>query len=271
LSLAVSLALNVSEICPYQPVTAHCVVKKPLNNPNPFISWQCSGQNRVEEERLVFCNTQDNLDLHCQFGTAYDVTGSCKCNDSVIMSNVTFFAPPSGDMTLNCSNGVYEKQVFVSMNGIEAPTLSFIELTGKNNIHDVEIMWNDNNIFSDIKYILSVSNSSSPTRKPVEYVTTMIRKSLTLYAGVQYNISITAERCGGNLTSDFSAELTLYFEETSGPADESGQVTVAVVVSVITVPLLVFGAILLVFCIYRRRQKLNERRLNEKGGEMSQV
>ena len=71
----------------------------------------------MEEERLVFCNTEDNLDLHCQFGTAYDVTGSCECNDSVIMSNVTFFAPPSGDMTLSCSNGVYEKQVFVSMNG----------------------------------------------------------------------------------------------------------------------------------------------------------
>ena len=74
------------------------------------------------------------------------------------------------------------------------------------------ILWNDNNIFSDIEYILSVSNSSSPTQKPVEFVTTMTRKSLTLYAGVQYNISITAERCGGNLTSNASAGLTLYFE-----------------------------------------------------------
>ena len=100
----------------------------------------------------------------------------------------------------------------LSSPGIEAPTLSFIELTVKNNIHDVAIVWNDNNMFSDIEYILSVSNSSSPTRKPVEFVTTMMRKSLTLYAGVQYNISITAERCGGNLTSNFSAELTLYFE-----------------------------------------------------------
>ena len=93
-SFAVSVTLNVSEICPYQPVAAHCVVKKPLNDPNPFLSWQCSSQNRMGEERLVFCNTEDNLDLHCQFGTVFDVTGSCDCNDT-IMSNVTFVAPPS--------------------------------------------------------------------------------------------------------------------------------------------------------------------------------
>ena len=90
--------------------------------------------------------------------------------------------------------------------------LAVIELTDKNNIHDVEIMWGDNNIFSDIEYVLSVSNSSSSTQKPVEFVTTVKRKRLTLYAGIQYNISVTAQRCGGNLTSNPSANLSLYFD-----------------------------------------------------------
>ena len=92
--------------------------------------------------------------------------------------------------------------------------LHFIELTVKNDIHDIEIVWSDNNnnIYSDIEYVLSVSNSSSSTGKPVEFVTTEKYKRLTLYAGTQYNISVTAQRCGGNLTSNSSTDLSLYFD-----------------------------------------------------------
>ena len=103
---------------------------------------------------------------------------------------------------------------FLYFTAIEIPMLHFIELTVKNDIHDIEIVWSDNsnNIYSDIEYVLSVSNSSSSTRKPVKFVTTVKYKRLILYAGIQYNISVTAQRCGGNLTSNSSTDLSLYFD-----------------------------------------------------------
>ena len=116
-SFAVSLTLNVDEVCPYQTVTAHCAMKKPPNSQNLFLSWQCSGQNGLEEERLVFCNTGNIVDLHCQFGEVFHVTGACDCDDTVVMSNVTFVVPSSGNVTLNCTNGALSKQVPTSMNG----------------------------------------------------------------------------------------------------------------------------------------------------------
>ena len=81
-----------------------------------------------------------------------------------------------------------------------------------NDIHDVLVWWgnSDDPTLSDIEYILSVRNSSSPTQ-PVKFITRDTHMSLPLDAGIQYNISVLAQRCGGDLTSNTSVELQLMF------------------------------------------------------------
>ena len=81
------------------------------------LSWECSDEGGAEVKRVVLCDGA-NFNLNCQFGVVYDVTGVCGCNNTLIMSNATFYVPPPGDiMTLNCSNGVYEEHVIVTTNG----------------------------------------------------------------------------------------------------------------------------------------------------------
>ena len=70
-------------------------------------------------ERLVLCNTGTVLNINCQFGVVYNVTGVCKCNDTVLVSEATFLAASAGYMTLSCSDGQSdEQQISISLKGI---------------------------------------------------------------------------------------------------------------------------------------------------------
>ena len=62
----------------------------------------------------------------------------------------------------------------------------------------------------DTVYVLSVTDSASPF-DPVTYTTNMTSIRLTLSAGVSYQISLTAQRCEGNVTSNTSNMLFYYF------------------------------------------------------------
>ena len=100
------------DICPSQPVTLRCVVKRPLNQQFPFLSWRCSGS---VNENLVICNPI--LDFNCGFGKVVNVTGSCKCEDTAIVSEATFIPNPDSAGNLTCGNGALEKTIAVSLNG----------------------------------------------------------------------------------------------------------------------------------------------------------
>ena len=111
----VSISLNKPDACPYEPVTAQCNVTGPSNL---FLSWDCQASNE-RFERLVFCD-QMAVDLDCEFGTVYDISSNCVCNDTVIISEATFDLSPMGDMMLFCSNGESDQRqgVPVSVKGM---------------------------------------------------------------------------------------------------------------------------------------------------------
>ena len=112
-----SVTLSVigdGEICPSMPVTVRCVVKK-IPSSVFFLSWRCNKEKG--EENLVLCHPI--LDFSCEFGEVVNVTGSCECDNSVIVSEATFVSKSDGPDTgsLTCSNGREEETVSVTANG----------------------------------------------------------------------------------------------------------------------------------------------------------
>ena len=96
------------------PVNVRCVVKR-IPSSVLFLSWRCSKEKT--EENLVLCNPI--LDFSCEFGEVVNVTGSCECDNSVIVSKATFVSKSDGADTgsLTCSNGREEETVSVTANG----------------------------------------------------------------------------------------------------------------------------------------------------------
>ena len=108
----VTLSLVGKDVCPSQSVTVRCVVKRPSNQQSPFLSWRCSGS---VNENLVICNPI--LDFNCEFGKVVNVTGSCECEDTVIVSEATFIPNTDSAGNLTCGNGVQEETVSLSVKG----------------------------------------------------------------------------------------------------------------------------------------------------------
>ena len=101
ISIIVTLSLvGGRDVCPSEPVTLRCVVKRPSNQQFPFLSWRCSGS---VNENLVICSPI--LNFNCEFGKVVNVTGSCKCEDTVIVSEATFIPNPDSAGNLTCGNG----------------------------------------------------------------------------------------------------------------------------------------------------------------------
>ena len=100
------------DICPSQPVTVRCIVKKLSSQQFPFLSWRCSGSNN---EKLVICNPI--LDFNCEFGKVVNVTGSCECEDTVITSEATFIPNTDSAGNLTCGNGEQDETVSLSVKG----------------------------------------------------------------------------------------------------------------------------------------------------------
>ena len=96
--ILVTLSLVGKDVCPSQSVTVRCVVKKSSNKQLSFLSWRCYGS--VNE------NLNPILDFNCEFGKVVNVTGSCKCEDTVIVSEATYFPYPGN---LTCGNGAQEE------------------------------------------------------------------------------------------------------------------------------------------------------------------
>ena len=110
-SVPVTLSLvGDRDVCPSEPVTVCCVVKK--STQSSFLLWRCSGSSM---EDLVICNPI--FDFDCKFGKVVDVTGSCECNNTVIVSQATFIANSSNTSSLTCGTNTQQENIRVSVKG----------------------------------------------------------------------------------------------------------------------------------------------------------
>ena len=101
-------------ICPFEPVTVRCLVKKTPNH--FFLSWRCLSNHG--SENLVLCNPI--LAFDCEFGAVVNITGACKCTDgSVIVSEATLIPKSfiTSDSSPTCGNGQQQETVSVSAKG----------------------------------------------------------------------------------------------------------------------------------------------------------
>ena len=102
--------------CPNQPVTARCRVRKPVDSNTHLLLWQCDDDTGTNE-RVILCNNNPALELDCPFGTLYNISSACICDDTVIESEATFNTTSFCDMILHCSNGEEREDVSVSIKG----------------------------------------------------------------------------------------------------------------------------------------------------------
>ena len=101
-------------ICPFEPVTVQCLVKKTPDH--FFLSWRCLSNHGSKNP--VLCNPI--LAFDCEFGAVINITGACKCTDgSVIVSEATLILSSSvtSGSSLTCGNGQQQKTVSVSAKG----------------------------------------------------------------------------------------------------------------------------------------------------------
>ena len=74
----------------------------------------------------------------------------------------------------------------------------------------IMVLWtNDGCTPNDVEYVLSVINSTNSD--PVKYVTNLMNTTLSIMKDTEYIITVTAQLCGGHVTSNGSEPLHLYF------------------------------------------------------------
>ena len=81
------------------------------------------------------------------------------------------------------------------------------------NYHNITVAWSNDGA-EDTEYVLSTANSSTeiPFSKPeIRVIAHNNSVNLALRVGVGYEISVIAQRCGGNLTSNSSNVLSILF------------------------------------------------------------
>ena len=67
----------------------------------------------------------------------------------------------------------------------------------------------DDCIPQEVEYILSVNSSLSSA--PMDYTTNSTNMTLLLRCGIQYNLTVTAQLCDGNVMSNPSDPLPVFF------------------------------------------------------------
>ena len=76
-------------------------------------------------------------------------------------------------------------------------------------MNEVTVFWSvDDCTPQEVEYILSVK--SSLFSAPMDYKTSQTNMTLSLHRGIQYNVTVTAQLCDGNVTSNPSNPLHLY-------------------------------------------------------------
>jgi hypothetical protein len=196
--------VGVEDTCPYQPVTVRCIVKRSLNRGLSFLSWKCSEDS---SEHLVFCDPV--LDFDCEFGTLYNVNGSCECDDTVIVSEVTFIAKPNAGVTLTYSNGGPGALAPAIITALQTPLVNYTaHTTAEKGVQSVQVKWmTEDSTKTDIEYVLSMSGPSG-TRN---FTTKETKWDFLLRHGIHYEFTVISQRCGGNMNSKTSGPLYISF------------------------------------------------------------
>jgi hypothetical protein len=212
----ISLSSTRQEFCPSQPVTVQCNVTQPQDGSQPLLLWECQDTPGI----IVFCDPGPVAQtISCPFGDINGAEVDCICNGTVIKSEATFNTTSMCDMKLFCSNGVAERQhVYVTIDGLNAPVLSenYTEIKMDNGTYEVTVWWTKGNCApDDVEYNLTLTNTFS--KDTLNNVTKQTQMTLYLNQGTKYVIAVTAQLCDGDLKSETSNELPLYFADTPSP------------------------------------------------------
>lgn len=99
------------------------------------------------------------------------------------------------------------KTFFLSID-LTTPSINYTRSTSNGEIYNVTVWWTEDECTpNDVEYIVSLTNSSSP--HPMHQVTTLTQLNLTLYFGIEYNVTVTAQLCRGRIESETSNLLRL--------------------------------------------------------------
>ena len=95
--------------------------------------------------------------------------------------------------------------------GLQTPLLFHNNISAvSNKFYNVTVQWmSSDGSADDVQYILSIYNSSN--ENPMNILTLLKAVNLTMQFGVNYYITVTAERCGGKLTSNTSDVLHVFY------------------------------------------------------------
>ena len=100
--------------------------------------------------------------------------------------------------------------LFFSFTDLNVPIINWYNIMMNEDMNTVVVYWGDDDCTpKDVKYIVSVGNSTHSD--PIKYVTNLKNITLSLMKGIHYTITVTAQLCGGNVTSKSSEPLHLYF------------------------------------------------------------
>lgn len=94
--------------------------------------------------------------------------------------------------------------------GLNAPELldNYTEVEYDNGTYEVTVWWTKSDCApDDVKYNITLIDTSS--QEAVNIITKLTQRTIYLKLGVRYTVTISAELCDGDLTSEMSNMLVL--------------------------------------------------------------
>ena len=95
-----------------------------------------------------------------------------------------------------------------STSALHTPVMNYTVVSANETARNISIKWRTpDSTKRDMEYLLSMISSSH--RKT--WTTNQIRQTLTIHVGINYTLTVIVQRCKGNLTSNSSNPLLIYF------------------------------------------------------------
>ena len=99
---------------------------------------------------------------------------------------------------------------FPSTSALHTPVVNYTVVSANETARNISIKWRTpDSTKRDMEYVFSMRSSSHPKY----WTTNLTHQSLTLtiHTGVRYTVTVVAQRCRGNVTSNSSNPLLIYF------------------------------------------------------------
>ena len=95
--------------------------------------------------------------------------------------------------------------IYIFTAELQTPVLNYTELSVDGDVRNVRVNWRTpDNTTSGIEYVLSINNSTEP-------VTSSTLLELSFLAGVRYELTVVSQLCQGNLQSNSSNKVDIFF------------------------------------------------------------